>query len=102
MNAIFDPIAFTTHYLNTPVWCHHRVICINITESLLKTRDQKCQTLGRKFNSIKLCIHLNLSRVASKTLLLHLVTMDKQRSRSRLIHISVYSTERTWAHCFSV
>ena len=24
MNAIFDRIAFTTHYFNTPVCCHHR------------------------------------------------------------------------------
>ena len=40
MNAIFDQIAFTTHYFNTPVWFHYEDnSSINITESLVKTLD---------------------------------------------------------------
>ena len=58
MNAIFDRIAFTTHYFNTPVWCHHRGdLCVNITESRIKTLDRSVETLGRKYIQLHQALH---------------------------------------------
>ena len=39
---------------------------------MIKILECSFETLGRKFNSIKLCIHLNISRVASEIWSLHL------------------------------
>ena len=46
----------------------------------MKTLDWSVQTLGRDCNSIRLCINVNITRVAKETRLLHLVIVSKPGS----------------------
>ena len=46
----------------------------------MKTLDWSVETLGREYNSIGHCIHLNITRAANVTRLFHLVAVNKLTS----------------------